>query len=345
MKTLRWITGHPVLSLVIITIVYGLINLSNLGRWLGTEQAGTAHKAPAAHEAEATAPAEGGAPAAVVVVEEEVVATTVVPAPAEAPAAAGGEAQPAPAEAEAAAPEAAAASEEVASAEQGAAEKAQPAAEEKSSGGIFTKLFSGKPAAEMAEAAGAAAEGAAKSAAAVAEPVKEAAEQAAEVAKKEEKGSLFDFFKRKKSDEQPEAAAEAPKAEEAPAQAEAPAAPAAAAAPAEAEAPAAAEAAPAVVEVTITMARQAFWAGDFPGAASMYETLIEKDAKNADLYGEYGNMLIQSGNLKKGLEAYESAADLMIEQGRFNDVMPLIRFIGNYDRPTATALYEKLPRR
>jgi len=35
----------------------------------------------------------------------------------------------------------------------------------------------------------------------------------------------------------------------------------------------------------------------------------------------------------------------LIDQGRFNEVGPLIRFIGNYDRAKAMKLVEKMPRR
>ncbi len=39
---LRWITGHPVLSLLLLTLVYAVINWSNLHKWSGDKEAATA---------------------------------------------------------------------------------------------------------------------------------------------------------------------------------------------------------------------------------------------------------------------------------------------------------------
>lgn len=365
MKILRWITGHPILSLLIITAVYAVLNVSNLGRWLGTEDNGAVHEATAEHEAaapvvetesavvkeevviveapeapaaegdvEAAAPAVQEAPVAVVEAESVAVEAPATEAPAtEAPVAAPAAAVPSTAA-------------EVKEAEQQAV---PPVEEKKAAGGLFNKLFSGKasaPAEVAADVAGAATaaagkvvEGVENGAAVVTEPVAQAADKAAEVTEKEEKGSLFDFFKRKKPEQEQAAATEAAT----PVTAVTNEQPASVTAAAAETAPA--EAAVAASKVTITMARQAFWSKDFAGAKTMYEALIGDDEKNADLYGEYGNMLIQSGNVIKGVEAYENAANLMIEQKRFGEAMPLIRFIGNYDRPKAMELIEKMPRR
>ncbi len=379
MNMLRWITGHPILSLLIITAVYGVVNLSNLGHWLGTEGGKASHEVSTGHEAAApavetenTVVEEGGA------VEEQAApaAADTPEAPAEAHSSdASAQAEPAGAvEGEAAVAESPAGDSVAATAaaegeapaavdatETGAAaaDEAVPvAAENKEAGGLFNKLFSGKPSAPAdvaagvagaaATAAGKVADSVEKGAAAVAEPVAEVADKAAEVTEAKEKGSLFDFFKREKP-EQEQTAAPA-QAEASGAGAEQPAAEASVAAAPEAAPEAAAmsapaEAAVAVTEITISMARQAFWNKDFAGATTIYEALIAKDGQNADLYGEYGNMLIQSGSLIKGIEAYDKAANLMIEQQRFEEVAPLIRFIGNYDRSKAMALVEKMPRR
>ena len=154
---------------------------------------------------------------------------------------------------------------------------------------------------------------------------------------KQEKGSLFDFFKRKQPEQGTEEEAVKGEGEAAPAEtaanaaepsetASAPAvessemAPAPAAESSEtASAPAAessevasaptvesseSSTAPAAesAEITIVTARQAFWSRDFAGATSMYEALIAKDPENPDLYGEFGNMLIQNGKLPQGLD-------------------------------------------
>ncbi|HBS27477.1 MAG TPA: hypothetical protein DD827_10215, partial [Gammaproteobacteria bacterium] len=38
---LRWITGHPILSLLVLTLVYAVINWSNLHEWSGNKDAAT----------------------------------------------------------------------------------------------------------------------------------------------------------------------------------------------------------------------------------------------------------------------------------------------------------------
>lgn len=358
MKVLRWITGHPVQSLIIITVIYGLLNLSNLGRWLGTEAPEAGHQATVTQGAGEPAADEAAAPAAmeVVVVKEHVEmvagpadeAPAVEAVPAEAPAPIAVEQQPA---AEAMVPATEQPSDKaVAEGTEPVAQEPPAATEETKPAGLLDKLFAGKPAAVMTETAKSAAatagmvvEQATEGAEQTAEAVTDATDQAAEAVKEEKKGSLFDFFKRKESESGTQAAKGEP-AQAAPAAAQAPADVVPAAPPAPAAPEAAPAAAVAVAKVTIVSARQAFWNRDFAGAASMYETLISEDSDNPDLYGEYGNMLIQSGNVEKGLDAYEKAADLMIAQKRYREATPLIRFIGSYDPGRAAVLVEKMPR-
>lgn len=359
MKVLRWITGHPIQSLIIITVIYGLLNLSNLGRWLGTEAPEAGHQAAATHGAGEPAAVEAVVPAATeVVVVKEHVEVIAVPAdetpaveavPAEVPAPVAVEQQPA---VEAMVPATEQPSDTAVAEETKPVAQEPPAAtEETKPTGLLDKLFAGKPAEVMTETAKSAAatagmvvEQATEGAEQAAEAVTDATDQAAEAVKEEKKGSLFDFFKRKESESGNQAAKGEPAQAAPAAAAQAPADVVPAAPPAPAVPEAAPAAAVAVAKVTIVTARQAFWNRDFAGAASMYETLISEDSDNPDLYGEYGNMLIQSGNVEKGLDAYEKAADLMIAQKRYREATPLIRFIGSYDPGRAAVLVEKMPR-
>ncbi|MGF1548059.1 MAG: hypothetical protein ACFCUG_12110 [Thiotrichales bacterium] len=93
---------------------------------------------------------------------------------------------------------------------------------------------------------------------------------------------------------------------------------------------------------TLLEARQSFWKRDFTTAETIYRNLVAAEPENADVLGEFGNMLVQAGKAPEALDYYEQAANLLIEQNRLRDVHPLVGFIGHLDRERAAAIIEKI---
>ncbi len=92
----------------------------------------------------------------------------------------------------------------------------------------------------------------------------------------------------------------------------------------------------------LTDARRAFWNREYAQADTLYNELISAESSNADLLSEYGNMLLQSGQVEKTLDAYEQAATLMIEGDRKQDAKPLIDYISSWDQGRADQLINKV---
>ena len=92
----------------------------------------------------------------------------------------------------------------------------------------------------------------------------------------------------------------------------------------------------------MSAARRAFWDRDYATADTLYSEMIDKEASNPELIAEYGNMLLQSGQVEKTLDAYEKAAGLMIDDGRNLEAKPLIDYISSWDQERADALINKV---
>ena len=139
--------------------------------------------------------------------------------------------------------------------------------------------------------------------------------EVAKTEKEEKSGSWLDIFKRKK--EEPE----------------------------ESEAEQPADAAPAVQQQqqeSLRLAREAFWKRDFDAAEAIYANMTKAQPDNAELLGEYGNVLLQAGKMDKALDVYEQVAELLIAQGRTFELRPLLYFIGDQDPERARRLSEKM---
>ena len=89
-------------------------------------------------------------------------------------------------------------------------------------------------------------------------------------------------------------------------------------------------------------ARRAYWNRDYAQADALYNELLSVETSNADLMSEYGNMLLQSGQVEKTLNIYEKAAILMIETDRKQDAKPLIDYIASWDKDRADQLINKV---
>jgi tetratricopeptide (TPR) repeat protein len=92
----------------------------------------------------------------------------------------------------------------------------------------------------------------------------------------------------------------------------------------------------------LSNARKAYWDKDTKGASKIYEELVVAKPEHPDLLVEYGNLLVQTKQFKKAVGTYDKAANLLIDQKRYREVRPLVEFIGNFDRPRAEKIIEKL---
>ncbi len=95
-------------------------------------------------------------------------------------------------------------------------------------------------------------------------------------------------------------------------------------------------------QAALSAARRAYWDRDYATADTLYSEMISNEASNAELIAEYGNMLLQSGQVEKTLDAYEKAAGLMIDSGRKQEAKPLIDYISSWDQDRADALINKV---
>jgi tetratricopeptide (TPR) repeat protein len=98
---------------------------------------------------------------------------------------------------------------------------------------------------------------------------------------------------------------------------------------------------------SLATARQAFWQQDLDGAIKAYRAAIAADPENPDAYGELGNIYLGQGERDAASQAYLEAGLRLIEQGRPERAVRLLRVISGLDRDRARtlaqALYEARP--
>lgn len=95
-------------------------------------------------------------------------------------------------------------------------------------------------------------------------------------------------------------------------------------------------------EESLRLAREAFWKRDFEAAEAIYANMTKAEPENAELLGEYGNVLLQAGKMGEALDTYEKVAELLIANGRLAELRPLMFFIGDQDPERARKLDEKI---
>ena len=248
MYFLRWLTGHPVMLIVLITFVYALINWSNLFHWFDDGKMAAGHTVEVTHEAApASEEVTAHAPQIIEEVAEEVVVTVETAVT-----------EPAPVEGDATAHGAEA--------------------------GLLGRIFEGEEAAEVVDAG---------------------AEGVAPTAATAEKKPLFGFFKKKE-----DSSGKSGTHNE--------------------------------FLMLLASARKAFWDKDMEASAAIYKELISAQPDNPDLLTEYGNLLVQTKQLDEAVDTYEKASYMLIEQKRYEEVNPLIGFIGSFDPARADKVVEKL---
>ncbi len=89
-------------------------------------------------------------------------------------------------------------------------------------------------------------------------------------------------------------------------------------------------------------AREAFWRRDLRTAIETYRELTRLTPEDADVWGEYGNVLFAANDVPGAAEAYAQAAERLIATGRSEEVMPLLPIIQRFNPARAQALQQKL---
>jgi tetratricopeptide (TPR) repeat protein len=84
--------------------------------------------------------------------------------------------------------------------------------------------------------------------------------------------------------------------------------------------------------------RQAFWEGDYEGAVESYRSLLEEDTKNADAWGELGNIYYAKKDWVRAVRAFGRAAAALIEGGKVDEANKIIRIIRSIDPQLADKL-------
>lgn len=88
--------------------------------------------------------------------------------------------------------------------------------------------------------------------------------------------------------------------------------------------------------------RRAFAAGDFPWAIYYYNAYLGTQKRDANAWGELGNVFFSMGNMADSAQAYFTAANLLIDQGRTAQAIQLVPAIEAGNPGLAEALHTRL---
>jgi len=86
-------------------------------------------------------------------------------------------------------------------------------------------------------------------------------------------------------------------------------------------------------------ARKTFWNGDVAGAEVLYAALARDVPDNADVHGEFGNVLYAQRRYEEAADAYFATGKLLVENGTPAQVMPLINVLQSLAPQKAASLY------
>lgn len=92
----------------------------------------------------------------------------------------------------------------------------------------------------------------------------------------------------------------------------------------------------------IASAREAFAQGNMDRAITDYNDFIKKNARNADVRGELGNVYYLTGRPEQAAEAYYDAAQLLLKEHDFERVAAVIPVIAETKPMMADELSQKL---
>ncbi|PCH66172.1 MAG: hypothetical protein COC12_13620 [Rhodobacteraceae bacterium] len=98
-------------------------------------------------------------------------------------------------------------------------------------------------------------------------------------------------------------------------------------------------AAPVDTAARLNEARKTFWNGDVAGAEVLYAALARDLPDNADVHGEFGNVLYAQRRYEEAADAYFATGKLLVANGTPAQVMPLINVLQSLAPQKAASLY------
>lgn len=92
----------------------------------------------------------------------------------------------------------------------------------------------------------------------------------------------------------------------------------------------------------LNAARRAFVVGDLPWSVYYYNTYLSTQKRDANAWGELGNVFFSAGNLADSAQAYFNAASILIDQGQTAHALHLVPAIEAGNPALSEAIYRRL---
>ncbi len=95
-------------------------------------------------------------------------------------------------------------------------------------------------------------------------------------------------------------------------------------------------------EMSLTEARQAFWARDMAKAERLYRIITSADKGNLKAWGELGNIYYLQSRWQDAAAAYTEVAINLVDKGDIPQAMYLLQVVGRLDARQAQRIHEHL---
>jgi Tfp pilus assembly protein PilF len=95
-------------------------------------------------------------------------------------------------------------------------------------------------------------------------------------------------------------------------------------------------------EMSLTEARQAFWARDMAKAERLYRKITKADEANISAWGELGNIYYLQSRWQDAAAAYTEAALRLVDKGDIPQAMYLQQLVSRLDGKQAQRIHERL---
>ena len=95
-------------------------------------------------------------------------------------------------------------------------------------------------------------------------------------------------------------------------------------------------------EMSLTEARQAFWARDMAKAERLYRIITTADKANIPAWGELGNIYYLQSRWQDAAAAYTEVAINLVDKGDIPQAMYLLQVVGRLDGRQAQRIHEHL---
>jgi hypothetical protein len=97
-----------------------------------------------------------------------------------------------------------------------------------------------------------------------------------------------------------------------------------------------------IEEMSLTEARQAFWARDMPKAERLYRIITTADKADIHAWGELGNIYYLQSRWQDAAAAYTEVAINLIDKGDIPQAMYLLQVVARLDAKQAQRIHEHL---